>query len=306
MAVDLEAELAEFMSYSGKLDETSSAPKKQSSFTKDENEIPQFRMGLSKGENSKTIKGYFVTLPGEDGYKTSRRINNIKQFGATGKTWGSYGFKAIAANDYKGIDQETKDLLYKYNTLWEELSSYTDTLKEKLEDQNAYVQRYPQLDIFYMYIVEEVGKSDFKPGFYLVTSKSKNFMTKKREWIDTTKSGIEAAGVPATGFLSDIFDNSAKKNSMVSITWVLDKGYQFSIKSDPIKDPSKKIVLDENAINNLKPLSQAFLDETNVDKEGLKNAIKALTMMIDKCKSSANLEKAAASVAGGSGDVFND
>lgn len=294
MANDL---LADYLAYS-QMQEDQQNNKKGAGFKKsDDNGVPLFRLGLSNGATAGTIKGYFITLPGDDGYKYYRRINNIKQFGATYKLWGSMGFKAINPGDYKNIDPSTRELLRKYNDLWEELSTYSEGLDKLINDDRAYAARYPQIDIMYMYLTEGVDQ----PGIYLVTCKSKNFTQSQNEWIRATIDSLQSVGANPKQFVDNIFDNDVTKTSQVVINYTLNQGYKFSFRVESLT-LQKQITLDKDAIADLKPLSQCYVDETSVDVEALQAAIGAMTNMIEACK----VGSVKATVNGGNGDVFND
>lgn len=285
--------LAEFESYQKEV--TESAQKSQSkparSSFNSENQARMIRFGLSKGESVKVYKGFFVTMPGNDGYKFSRRINNIKQFGCDKDVYGISGFKVMPAGEYDNLDEESETLLRKYNSLWEELNKMD--LTELKKDGKFYIMSQT-IDAWYMYLTDGDGVD--KPGYYLCTSKSRKFITQKAEWMQTTKEALESAGADPTNLLRDFVDNTVTKTNKISIEITRSQGYNYKFSSMKMKMPSDQVLFDQSELDNLEPLSKCFVDKTSVNKTSLKKACDTLALLVAKAQTLQAKSEATSSV----------
>jgi len=267
-----------------------------------EDEIKTINLVVPSGETCRVYKGYFVTDP-ED--KFIRRISNIRMTGCSYKAYKTVGLRTMDLNSYSDqLDQESKDLIIRFNNLWDRLDGYNKTPgvyaeATKIQDENGnwvsdpkfFLKKYPNMDICYMYLTEGPGVEE--PGYYLVQCKSVQFQLAKANMVNKQVKFLQQNGMDPTQFAVEMSDNTAPKRRLITIKVTRPNGYQFDFDTDI---QSTEFTLPADGLAKLKPLSEMYISEKVIDKEMYKTNVNVIASWVSKVESQSQLNTAKAKV----------
>lgn len=253
---------------------------------------------IPTGETSREYKGYFVT-DCED--KFTRRVPNVRMIGCNFKAYKTVGLRSMDLINYSpDLDQESKDLITRFNTLWDRFDSYgkvdgaydeaTKIQNESgawVKDDKFFIKKYKNFDFCYMYLTEGPGVE--APGYYLVQCKSPDFATERAKMVTKQVKFLKDNGINPADFAIEMSDNTTPKKRLVSIKVSRPNGYRFDFDTE-MQDTS--FTLPADGLTELKPLSEMYINEKSIDKEAFKTNINVLATWISKIES--NMQRTAA------------
>ena len=252
--------------------------------------IKTINLVIPKGETMREYKGYFVTDPND---KFTRRVSNIRMTGCSYKAYKTVGLRTMDLSSYSDkLDQESKDLIIRFNGLWDKMSGYNEASQKeasKIQDENGmwitdpkfFVRKYNNFDLCYMYLIEGPGVEE--PGYYLIQSKSLEFVNEKAKMVNKQVKFMKENGIDPTMFVVEMSDNTAPKKRLISFKITRPtNGYKFDFDTEM---QSSEFTLPADGLKELKPLSEMYISENEIDKEAFKTNINVLATWISKIES---------------------
>ena len=245
---------------------------------------------IPKGETMREYKGYFVTDPND---RFTRRVSNIRMTGCSYKAYKTVGLRTMDLSSYSDkLDQESKDLIIRFNNLWDKMASYPEAVQKeatKIQDENGawindpkfFVRKYNNFDLCYMYLLEGPGVEE--PGYYLIQSKSLEFVNEKAKMVNKQVKFMKENAIDPTMFVVEMSDNTAPKKRLITFKVTRPtNGYKFDFDTEMQQN---EFILPASGLNELKPLSDMYISENEIDKEAYKTNINILATWISKIES---------------------
>ena len=232
---------------------------------------------LRSTETNAIYKGFMLT-PEDD--IQFRRINSVHTVSIKLDADADVVYyRGVPANYYSVTPEVTKKLKI-YNALWSELS---DIGKDRIsaEFKDSYIESMNTMDMCYMYLTDgpgfvgREGKTiEFSPGVYLVRSKSKNFSGQYSEFCNATQKILSTNNIPLTGFINNIYSNTAQKTQRLKLELTRPQQYNFAFELENLETP---FTIPQDSLANVKSLSDAWISLNDANEGDLDKAIVAMT-----------------------------
>ena len=244
------------------------------------------------GQNeTRYIKGYFVTDKSGKYMYYPRKISSIAMIGLDNKEFGTYGFRGMDPNDYVVAEKEgergiTAEQLNKIKTFRNNYyairnsGKFMSVVEDKrdrggknyLNNMNSYV--------FYMYVTEASGVENFKPGIYVIQTKSAKFNEQKTDFIKTTQKNYARFSPAAVQqFMENLVDNNKPKTEIVTITYTQSGGYDFKFSSDMLDTPFQ---IPTEELEHIEDLDEIYISRYHVDENVLDATLAAMRIITDR------------------------